>query len=67
MIDFELSHVAHARTLDGLLATVGAIAYALVGGPLVVVGGVGVGLALIAYRRRHQAPSAGGLRLRAGR
>ena len=39
--------------VTGLLAIVGAMAYAVVGGPLVVAGGLAVGLVLIAYRRVH--------------
>jgi hypothetical protein len=37
----------------GMLAVVGAAAYVIVGGPLVVTGGSAIGLMLIAYRRWH--------------
>jgi hypothetical protein len=39
--------------ITGVLVVVGMMAYAIVGGPLVVAAGFAVGLALIAYRRIH--------------
>jgi hypothetical protein len=54
MTILESPHLDTGRTqVTGFLAIVGALAYAAVGGPLIVAGGLAIGLALIAYRRVH--------------
>ncbi len=54
MTILESPHVdTGSMQVTGLLTIVGAMAYAVVGGPLVVAGGLAVGLALIAYRHVH--------------
>ena len=44
---------ANGLKVSGVLVIVGAIAYVLVGGPLLLAGGIAVGLALMAWHRRE--------------
>jgi len=44
-----MSHLSVA----GMLASVGALAYIVVGGPLEIAGAITVSLGLLAYRRRR--------------